>query len=296
MRITFAQSYNKSVRDINTKRESLDRLTTMASSGKRLIKPNDDPIAWSQSMKAKINLRELDSYYKNIEFSTGWNDSTEDALNSMSDVLLRAKNAAIEFVSAISPEKKDALVQTLDQAIEEATGLANSKYGDQYLFGGKNPSTAPFDSTDFTVYHGDADDLEVRTGSNQLQTVNVNGETAFFTNSGDPSSSILQTLVDMRDAMQLGNSSGVQTQMAELDAGYDHLTTVQTLVGTRLAKLDHQQTTLGALKLQGQTRISDLEDADLADVLTRLQQQHTTLEAALKVTTYMNDLSLAKMI
>jgi flagellar hook-associated protein 3 FlgL len=296
MRITFAHRYDKSIRDINAKRESLDRLTTMTSSGKRLINPSDDPLAWSQSMGVKNGLREIESYSGNIQFSLGWNRATEDALNAMSDVMLRARDAATAFVSATSDGERQALVQTLDQAIEEAVGLANTRYGDQYLFGGKGSASAPFDSQDLTQYHGSADILEVRTGSQQRQVVNIDGRSAFYTDSPAPGSSMLQALVDVRDAVGNGQSATVQSQLAVLDAGYEHLTSMGTLVGTRIEKLEHHEATLSSLKLQEAGRLSELEDSDLAEVLSRLQQQRTAFEAALKVTSTMNDLNLAKYL
>jgi flagellar hook-associated protein 3 FlgL len=296
MRITFAHSYDKTIRDINNKKHSLDRLTTMASSGRRMLNPSDDPIAWSQSMNVKNSIREIETYNSNLEFSLGWNRATEDALNAMSDVMLRARDAATAFVSANNPGEQQALAQTLDQAIEEAVALANSRYGDEYLFGGKNSTSIPFDSTDLTQYHGNTNALEVRTGANQRQVVNIDGLKTFFTDSTDPSSSMLQTLVAVKTAINAGDTDTVQSRLQDLDAGYDHLTAMGTLVGTRLAKMEHHQTTLSNLKLQDQTKLSELEDADLVDVLTRLQQQRTALEAALRVTSTMDDLNLSKLI
>ncbi len=296
MRITFAHSYDKSIRDINSKKESLDRLTTMASSGKRMLNPSDDPIAWSQAMNVKQNIREIENYNSNLEFALGWNRATEDALNAMSDVIMRARDAATAFVSANSPEEQHALAQTLDQAVQEALALANTRYGDEFLFGGKNSTSIPFDSTDLTQYHGSTDALEVRTGVNQRQVVNIDGKKSFFTDSTDPDSSILQTLVEVRDAITAGDTNAVQSQLQDLDAGYAHLTAMGTLIGTRLEKMEHYQATLNSLKLQDQTKLSGLEDADLVDVLTRLQQQRTALEAALRVTSTMDDLNLAKLL
>jgi flagellar hook-associated protein 3 FlgL len=296
MRVTFSQGYSKFIRDIGAKNESLARLAAMASSGKRLTTPSDDPLAWAQSMDVKHGLRELNSYSENIEFALGWNRSTESALDSMSDVVLRAKNAAVEFASATSSEEQEALAKTLDQAIEEAMGIANTRYGDSYLFGGKNASTAPFSSTDYTQYNGNTDPIEVRTGASRRQEVDINGREAFFTDETDPNSSMLQTLVDLRDAIRAGDTAAARTQMSELDAAYEHLTNMQSLTGTRMEKMEHQQTTLDSLQVEDQTHLSKLEDVDLAEVITRLTQQRTALEAALKVSTYMNGLNLAKML
>jgi flagellar hook-associated protein 3 FlgL len=188
------------------------------------------------------------------------------------------------------------LAQTLDQAIEEALGLANTRYGDQYLFGGKGSAAAPFNSLDPTQYHGNTDAVEVRIGSNQRQVVNIDGLTAFFTDPLVPNSCMLQTLVEVRDAIKAGDSAAVQSRLKSLDAGYDHLTAMGNLVGTRLEKMEHHEATLSNLKLQDLSRLSELEDADFVEVLSRLQQQRTAFEAALKVTSSMNDLNLAKFL
>lgn len=296
MRITFAHAYDKSIHDINNRKESLDRLNGMVSSGKRMLTPSDDPIRWAQAMGIKQGLREIESYGTNIQFALGWNRATEDALNAMSDVMQRARNAAMAFVSANSHEESLALVQTLDQAIEEAVGLANTRYGDQYLFGGKGSTVAPFNSLDLTQYHGNTEPMEVRIGSNQRQVVNLDGQSAFFTDSLDPDSSMLQTLVKVRDALKSGDSDTVQARLKDLDDGYHHLIAMGTLVGTRLEKMEHHEATLSHLKLQDVSRLSELEDADFVEVLTRLQQQRTAFEAALRVTSAMDELNLAKFL
>lgn len=296
MRITFAHRYDKSIRDINTGKESLDRLTSMASSGKRMLSPSDDPLAWAQSMGFKQSLREIESYGANIQFSLGWNRATEDALNAMSDVMLRAKNAAMAFVSANSDGELTALAQTLDQAIEEALGLANIRYGDQYLFGGKSSAVPPFNNLDLTRYHGNTDAVEVRIGSNLRQVLNIDGLTAFFTDRLDPNSSMLQALVEVRDFIKAGDIAAVQSRLKALDAGYAHLIAMGTLVGTRLEKMEHHEATLTNLKLQDLSQLSELEDADFVEVLSRLQQRRTAFDAALKVTSFMNDLNLAKFL
>jgi len=264
MRITFALTYDRMNQSINRKKEELDRLTTMGSTGKRLIEPQDDPLAWSQAMDIKQGLREFETFQKNMEFSVGWNQTTEDALDQLSDVLTSAHGIAIQAMGVNSAEKQAGQVESLEQMAKDAVSLANTQYGSQYIFSGRLTSTAPFDPSDLS-YEGDTGSIEVRVGKDRHQTVNLDGQTVFFTDPADPDSNILKTFDALKTAIQAGDTDAIQQQMSTIEAAQQQLSARQAIVGSRLSSLDGQQSALSSLKLDQQARLEDVEDADMAE-------------------------------
>lgn len=297
MRLTFALSYEKMSQRIQLRQESLAKVTTMASSGKRLQQPSDDPFAWAKAMNLKQGLREFDSIERGLNHGVQWNQATENALNSFSDLLIRAKEAAMRFSSASPSEAREGLVNEIDQITESAYNLANSRFGDQYLFSGRSTSTQPFHVGDPTRYDGDdSADIEVRSGGTQRQAINLGGSVVFRTDSSSPDTSVFKTLTDLRAALQAGDTDQIQSQIGALEKVYEHISAMQTKVGARLNQMDERLSTLENLKTNRTSVLSDTEEADMVEVLTQLQQKRTALEAALRASTYAHGLSLTEYL
>jgi flagellar hook-associated protein 3 FlgL len=295
MRVTFALAYQQMTYHIDRKRQDIDRLSTMAASGRRLTEPADDPVNWAQAMDIKQGLREMEQFGRNIDFAVGWNQTTETALNAISDALVRARNAAIEAVSPNGTQDRSALAQTIEQTEQQLFQLANTQYGDQYLFSGTTTDTTPFQEGDYT-YYGDTGDIEVRLGRNTRLTVNLNGESVLFLDPTDPNSNLMSILNDLRNAIETDDTARIQSHLDNLNTAFERVTSQGTLVGARLAAVEQRQNALADLRINEQERLAQSEDADMVEVFSELQLKSTALEAALRVTAIIDKLNLTQFV
>jgi flagellar hook-associated protein 3 FlgL len=300
MRVTFLSTYDKTTRDINQKKDDLDRLTRMASSGSRILKQADDPIAWSQAMDYRQAIRQIDAFQKDVDFAVGWTQTTDNALNQFTDLVERARQLAIAAISAPSTQKRQAQTQEMNQIIQEAVNLANSQYGDQYVFSGRQFSTTPFTMTkdssgevqSISGYLGDTQDVEVRVEKGARQTINVNGQEVFAKTGTD----VLQQLLSLKNAIRDGDTSAIQQQEAGIEASYENLQHQSAITGTRQEALDERQSLLSSIKINDQSQLSDIADADTVEVISQLQQKQVVFEAVLKVTSMLADLNLTRFL
>jgi flagellar hook-associated protein 3 FlgL len=301
MRVTFSSAYGKLNHNISQAKEDIDRLNTMASSGSRILKQADDPLAWSQAIDFRQTIRQIDAYKRNIDFAVGWSQSTDNALNQMTNLVEQAKQQATQAISVPSSEKRQAQTQALDQIVQQAVNLANTQYGGRYLFSGQQFTTAPFTMTkdpisgevqSISTYQGDTQDLDVRVGNGALQTVNLNGQEV-FANAG---TDVLQQLLNLKNAVRDGDTASIQQQETALDNSYQNLQRQSAIVGTRLDSLDERKSLLDSIKIQDQSQLSDLTGADIVEVITQLQQKQTVFQAALQVTSRLAQLNLTNFI
>lgn len=302
MRVTFALSYEKTIRNINRKQADVDGLSTNVATGRRLLKPSDDPVAWFQAMDLKQGLKEFEAIQKNIDFARGWNQVTENALNQLSDLFVNAKNNAIGAMSDITEEERNARVNSLDQMIREAVNLANGEYHDRYLFS-VNSAAPPFTMGDSptsvagpTPLSSLSDKLQVRVASGRHERVNVDGAAVFVLNVDGQQTNSLQQLVVLRDAIRNNDPEAISKQLGIIDSILEKFSDQSTAVGARLAGLDRQQEALNSIKLEHQTLLSEVEDADMVEVFTQLQLKQTAFEAALRVTGMLTDLNLSNYL
>lgn len=295
MRVTFATKFDKATYNINKHQEDISYLSNAMSSGKRLQSPHDDPAAWSQAMDIKQGIKELTAFGKNMDFVMGWSQSTNSALGQFEDLLTRAKQTAMKAVSQSTTTEQDADYQTVKQITDTALSLANSQHGNSYIFSGRSTSTPSFESGTFD-YQGDTDPFEVRIGKNAHETVNLDGQTVFFTDPTDPNSNILKTLDDLATAIQAGDISTIQNQIGALDDAFDHIASMQATVGARMADLQQRQDILESVKIDNQDLLSNTEDSNIAEVITNLQQKQTALQATLQSTAFLKNLNLTNFL
>jgi flagellar hook-associated protein 3 FlgL len=174
--------YEKNTYNINKNASALVRLSNAVSSGKTLQKASDDASAWSKSFDIKQTMREVDAYQANMDFADGWGKVTENALTGIYDLLDDAKATAIAASKPMGEEERDAYVAGLNQLIQEAIDLANTKYEDRYVFS-INGAEQPFgfipgedvddEAVDAAADADDAEDDEVQ--SEYVGGVTVNG-------------------------------------------------------------------------------------------------------------------------
>ena len=117
-------------------------------------------------------------------------------------------------------------------------------------------------------------------GSQSLFTTMQNLIKAFSSSTdGDPTAA-----ASLRNVMN--------TEMDNLNRAMENVLSVQVSVGSRLNELESLGSVSEALQLQYQTRLSDLQDADYADVISRFMQQRTQLSAAQSSFAQVSSLSL----
>ncbi|MDX1515715.1 MAG: flagellar hook-associated protein FlgL [Woeseiaceae bacterium] len=91
-------------------------------------------------------------------------------------------------------------------------------------------------------------------------------------------STIEQSVSD--DPTRAAMANGINQGLTDLDQAIGNLLNVRTKVGSRLAVIDNQVDSNGALSLTIQETLAGIQDLDYAEALSRLSQQVTTLEAA----------------
>ncbi len=119
------------------------------------------------------------------------------------------------------------------------------------------------------------------------------------------SQSLFTTVQNLVSALQTGTSgtngtsklnNSISTAISNIDQALTQSSNVQSSVGGRLNAITTQLSVVGSQQVQLQTNISSLQGLDYATAITTLDQQNTTLSAALQAYTMTQGLSLFKYI
>ncbi len=301
MRISFAIQKDNTLSWINKRQENVSRLSNAITSGTRLSSPADDPTSWARAFNVKQTLREYDSILGNLDFATGWNEATDSALNDISDLISQARQVGISASGPSGLDQSEALASQLDVIITQVVEALNSQYGDQYVFAGTATSSAPFsfdDSTGTLTYSGDSGQVKVRTdrGSNGVSTVNLTGtDVTSFTSGGD-ALNIVQEVWELKQAVSTEDTNAITEKLNTLEDAFNSIASKTTTTGQRLSALETKQSAITSLQTVMKSRLSDLQDTDLADAITSLTQEQTAYQAALKVFSMTDSLNLASLL
>lgn len=111
------------------------------------------------------------------------------------------------------------------------------------------------------------------------------------------SGTMFDTLITMRDALNRGDAATVRnTTLAELDIAAQSVEVYRTEVGVRTNHFDTQKNRLQAVQVSQKKALSDIEDVDLAAIITELKNEQNAQSAALKSISTVLNLSLLNFL
>lgn len=137
MRITQNQVIRDMVYVINKRYSELTYLQEQLSTGKRLLRPSDDPVDTANDLKLRTDLAGLAQFKSNIEDAQSWMNVTETAMTSMNKILQRLRELAVQGSNDTLSSKERAYInKEVEQLTKQFVGLTNTKYKSDYIFSG----------------------------------------------------------------------------------------------------------------------------------------------------------------
>ncbi len=275
MRITNSMLTDNTLRNLKDIMTRLNKLQDELGSGKQIKKPSDDPIAVASALEYRSEISGLDQHKLNNDAAKSWLSASDSALDSVDQVLSRARELAVQGANTtLSAQDRQASAAELDQLIDEAVSLGNSKYGDQYVFAG-HKTTAPPVASDAggPHYNGDTGSITREIAAGTTMTINVTGDTVF--------PHVLGALKSLRDSLQSDNVPVVDSSITQIDQAMDTVLSKRASVGAKMNRLDMESSRLEDLRLSAKDLLSKAEDVDMTQAIVDLSSQQAVYNAAL---------------
>lgn len=288
MRITNNMLSSKTLENLNGAMERLSKLQAQITSGHIITTPSDDPVGAAAAIEFKTTIGQLEQYARNLDSASSWLDASDSAMASVSNVLHRARELAIQGANdSTSNVDKAAIANEVSQLIDQAVSVGNSTYAGQYVFSGSNVNTPPFalvgnPPTSYT-YSGDAKEIRRLfnnqsgqadpTGLPPCIVVNTPGDATF--------GPILTSLIALRNALTGGSSSAVGATVTGLDQALDSVISARAQAGARMNRIADEKIRLDSLKTNVTGLLSQVQDVDMTEAITRFAQQQNVYQTAL---------------
>jgi flagellar hook-associated protein 3 FlgL len=274
MRITNAMMSSRALRDLQTNYAGLAKAQEQVSTARKLNRASDDPAQARVAVKVRDSLNALAQHLRNIDTAERYTDTAETALSSAGDAAIRLKELALQAANGtLSPADRSAIAAEVTQLSASLVGLANAKNGEDYVFSGQSTRTPAYASAG-AAYDGDAGALNARVAPGVTIGMNVTADTAF--------GPILAAAVQLQAELTAGMPPAAATLTA-LDTGQDALLSARAQIGAVVNRLDATRTFVESSQDAAIRLLSDLEDADMAEVISQAAQRQAVFEAALSV-------------
>jgi flagellar hook-associated protein 3 FlgL len=294
MRVNEQQVVNDLLYSLGQDRQSIDQLQEQISSGKVVNTPSDNPTLNQRLMTLQNQVNQNNTYTDNTQYAASFLGMQESSLGSAVTTLTNIKTMMLSAANDSNSQDQQNYATQLGQDITQLLDLANTKFGDKYIFGGTQTTSQPFfmnanGTSVSTNPNGVGGALKVDVGFQISEQYNVTGQEAF--NGGQMFNDLI--------AIQNKLASGTAPSQADLTTVNNYLNSMigsNAKAGAMLNRVQLIQSQLSSQTQSLQTTMSNIGDTDVATAVIQMQQQQTTLNAALQTGAKIVQLSLVNFL
>ena len=296
MRISTNTIYQLSTSQMTALQEKISQTSQQASTGKKVMTPQDDPVGSAKLLEAKQAISINDQYSVNrnaLKYTIGIAnvalDGVQDVMQSMNEQIVSLGNATLGSAN------RQSIALTIQSQLDQLVSLSNTKdAAGHYIFSGYKSDTASINSTTY-AYGGDANNAVIQVDSSTQLGLGVNANTMFSTGF----LAQVKTSIDV-----LSNSASTDAQIAtaitdlstKFSASQLTVNASQVTLGTSENRLTSMDSIGSERALAYKDIVSSLEDVDYNKVLSDLARQQLQLQVAQKTFTQISNLSIFNYI
>lgn len=303
MRVTNSTITLRSQLRVQQTLQAIDRVREDISSGVRVRKMSDSPLDGGQLVRIGSSMRAIGQFRRNADGGISRAQAEETVLDQLGGALTRAIELGVAQANATSnAETRLAAKREVDQLINLSANLGNTRYGDEYLFGGTRATEAPLQTpapatgsfsrlTDISsnpVNPSGAITIEV--GDGRFVTPNHNATQIFL------DTDALDALRALSDALGANDAAAIRTATDRVTSANSNVQALVATQGARINEMQNARTGLDTLEFDLTVYRSDLRDTEVDKAMVELVGKQTLYQAAMSATSRILGLTLTNYL
>jgi flagellar hook-associated protein 3 FlgL len=259
--------------------EQIVRKQREVYTGKRINAASDDPVGIGQALRHRKTIAAIEQYRSNIKEARMRIEHDETIFDAVENLLQQAVDISLDT----NVDNRNVYAEQVADIREEVLQLANSKMGDNYIFGGYQTGSEPFkvDAAGDVYYDGDSGEKSYTIANNIQVDLNVNGEDIFQSGVSGGPYDVFAVLDQLSTDLTGGTAADIAAHAAPLNEAIDHLETVRAQASAEYQRLELTDNHWGTYKVSVENMLSGIEDVDPAEVIVELQTLQTAYETSL---------------
>jgi len=294
MRITQNMMSNLFVRNIQKQTEAMLQRQEQLVSQKRINRPSDDPGGMARVLDGRSTLVAIDQYVENIKQGKSRLEITEMTLAQVDDLVQQARKLAeVNSDAEITPEQRALAAEKVKGIYDHVMQLANSRFGDRYMFAGYQTDRAPFARNDNynATYHdsppatpdpADTGSFQIPIADNVKVSVDADGRNYF----GDGATGVFFELQKLINGLEnttdpAAGTAAIRATVDPLEAAHVQIMNKRSEGSPKLYRLEASEQYWTHFKPMVMEAMGRDEDADITRVAVELNNLRTAYETSM---------------
>lgn len=318
MRLSTNMIYNQNMNAVLDGQNRFQATGLQLSTGSKVSKPSDDPLAASQAVLVRQAQSENSQFSVARTFANQSMSQEESILSSVTSTIQDAQTLIVQAGDgSLSDDDRSSLATKLDSLKSQLVNLANSTDGNgRFIFAGYKSDTPPYTqdaTTGVVTYSGGTTSITQQVDTSRTMTINHTGNQIFNALTGDakaepdgsPSESdLFKTIDGALTALRTPSADNTtDTQYTDaidkanrgLSNSLNNVLSVRSELGTQMSELDNLDTLGDNRDVSNSTKLSNLVDTEWTSAISTYTLQQVALQASYKTYSAMQGMSLFQM-
>jgi len=287
MRITQNMMSNIFMNNLRRQTEAMLQRQEQIASQKRINRPSDDPRGMGRVLAGRSSLSTISQYADNIKQGKTRLESSEETLKLVDDLVQQARRVAEEKSGdSVTAAERSFAAEQVKEIYDQVLQLANSKFGERYLFSGDQTNTAPFvrDDDYNATYQGDDGSFKIPIADHVVVDIDADGRN-YFQAEADGGVNIFDELRDLINGLENtdleAGSTQIRATVDPLQNAHVQIMNKRSEAGPKLYRLQATEEHWTNVKTTVQNAIGREEDVDVAQAVIELKNLETAYESTL---------------
>jgi len=290
MQISTNLMFDRAIAQMGVTQDRISKTQTQLSTSKQINKPSDAPDQAATITRLKSAIDRQNSYVSTINSVKDKLSQQETAASNATDVLTRLKEltvqAANDTYSAVDRKSIDLEVRQLR---DQLLSLANTQdVNGNFIFSGSRVGKQAFatDENGKLVYQGDQTVSATGVGDQSAVDINRSGTNPFDKivrvddNNKKTAVGFFQVIDDLSAALQSNDAGSIKRAVGEVGTLQQGLSDSLASIGAATNKIDNQASLAEENVLRMKTTLSQVEDTDYTEAITKMNKDMLALQAA----------------
>ena len=280
MRVSDGMVHELGQRAIASARERSSAATSIASSGLRVQKPSDDPVAFALGRRDTAREATATARARTSEYAMSVAIGADQALAETGEALARARELAVQMANGTYTANERTFAAAAARELRlEIVNAANREVDGTYVFGGYRDGAPPFDAVT-GAYSGDGQVKEAEVAPYLRLSMSVSGATTFGAGTG---TDVLATLEQLATALDANDPDAVRATIAGLDASAQQVNGSRVELGGQIRGFEVTLSTAELVKDRSAASRAEQVETDPYRAYSELLNAERALEAAVAV-------------